>query len=419
MENNLAFIGRRLAELREKNGLSQQELAERIGCDPTVISKVESGKRKKIKNHVDEYIQAMKCPSEMADEIMRAVKIAVPDTSALLYNARLIDDLCEKYDKVVVPDVIIKELQNIKDKKQRKSRQAWEILRIISEDKRIIRYSCDNELREKNDIKIIDAVRRAVIEFGCGADIITNDTDYSALLKGDEDIQAIHVKDFIQIHHNITNMLGLDELDHAYLDDYSELTVPAGVDINEYLPNGNTLIISVIHNNRVSVAKKKKKIEWLIKNGADVNKRDRSDHYLPPLSHILQKREENYEYFDLFIFLLKDCNANPNVGSKNPYSSRLLKQQNEGNMPLMIAAWHKKPRYVKALCEDPRISINQQDDNGYTALIKAAIKGSERCCKILLDYGADYKIIDHQEMTAADRFDFVADYVYEKENRDD
>lgn len=413
MENNVAFIGRRLAELREKNGLSQQDLAKKIGCDPTVISKIESGKRKKIRNHVDEYIQAMKCPKEMADEIMRAVKIAVPDTSALLYNARLIDDLCDKYDKVVVPDVIIKELQCIKDKKQGKnSRQAWEILRSISEDKRIFRYSCDNELRDKNDIKIIDAVRRAVDEFGCGADIITNDTDYSALLKGDDEISAIHVKDFIQIHYNITNMLGLDYLDQTYLDDYSDFKIPAGVDINEYLPNGNTLIISAIRNNKVNITKKKKKIEWLIKNGADVNKRDRSERYFPPLTHSIQIN--NYE---LFIFLLKECHANPNVGSKNPYSSKLLRQQNEGNMPLMVAAWHKRDKFVKALCSDSRISINQQDFNGYTALIKAAIKNSKECCQILLKAGADTKIIDHDDMTALDRFEYVADYVYEKENR--
>ena len=413
MENNLIFIGRRLAELREKNGLSQQELAEKIGCDPTVISKVESGKRKKIKNYVDEYIQAMKCPKGMADEIMRAVKIAVPDTSALLYNARLIDDLCEKYDKVVVPDVIIKELQTIKDKKAKKSRQAWQILRSISEDKRILCYNCDDDLREKNDIKIIYAVRKAVNDLGCGADIITNDTDYSALLKGDEDIKAIHVKDFIQIHHNISNMLGLDKLDNTYLDDYSDFSVPAGVDINEYLPNGNTLIISVIRNRdkNISLSQKKKKIEWLIKNGANVNKRDRSERFFPPLTHAVQL--DNYE---LFLFLLNDCHANPNVGSKNPYSSKLLRQQNEGNMPLMVAAWHKRDKYVKALCDDSRISINQQDFNGYTALIKAAIKGSRKCCQILLEAGADTRIIDHDDLTALDRFEYVAEYVYEKEN---
>lgn len=415
MENNLAFIGRRLAELREKNGLNQQELADRIGCDPTVISKVESGKRKKIKNHVDEYIQAMKCPKELADEIMRAVKIAVPDTSALLYNARLIDDLCEKYDKVIVPNIIIKELQNIKDKKQGKqSRQAWQILRSISDDKRIVIYSCDSELHEKNDIKIIVAVRKAVNDFGCSAEIITNDTDYSALLKGDEDIKAVHVKDFMQINHNITNMLGLDQIDHTYLDDYSELSIPTGVDINEYLPNGNTLIISTIRNKNVSNLKKKKKIEWLIKNGADINKRDHSERYFPPITHAIQLN--NYE---LFIFLLKDCRANPNIGSKNPYSSKLLRQQNEGNMPLMVAAWHGRDEYVKALCNDPRTSINQQDFNGYTALIKAAIKNWKKCCKILLDAGADTKIVDHDDMTASDRFEFVADYVYERENSND
>lgn len=415
MENNLAFIGRRLAELREKNGLSQLELAAKIGCDATVISKIESGKRKKIKNHVDEYIQAMKCPKELADEIMRAVKIAVPDTSALLYNPRLIDDLCEKYDRVVVPDIIITELQNIKDKKQgKKSRQAWQILRSISEDKRIVRYACDSEAHKKNDIKIIDAVRRAVNDFGCGADIITNDTDYSALLKGDDDIKAIHVKDFIQIHHNISNMLGLDEVDQTYLDDYSDYTIPTGVDINEYLPNGNTLIISVIRNKKIPFEKKKKKIEWLIQNGADINKRDRSERYFPPITHTIQLDD-----YELFSFLLNKCHANPNVGSKNPYSSKLLRQQNEGNMPLMVAAWHGRVEFVKALCADSRTSINQQDFNGYTALIKAAIRDKKRVCQILLDAGADTKIVDHDDMTASDRSDFVADYVYEKEHNND
>lgn len=412
MEKNLEFIGRRLAELREKNGLSQQDLARMINRDPSIISKVEGGKRKKIDEYVDDYIRAMKCPKELKDEIMRAVKIAVPDTSALLYNTRLIDALCDKYDKVVIPDTIIRELQNTKDSKQgKKSRNAWEILNIISMDKRIIRYSCNNDMREKNDIKIIEATRRAVNELGCGADIITNDIDYSALLKGDEEILAIHVKDFFQIHYNITNMLGLDELDKTFLDDYSKYNTPLGVDINEYLPNGNTLIISTIRNNNITTPKKIKKIEWLIKNGADVNKRDRCGHYFPPLTHSIQLDD-----YDMFHFLLKECNANPNIGSKNPFSSKLLRQQNEGNMPLMVAAWHGRTKFVKDLCNDPRTSINQQDFNGFTALIKAAIKHRKHCCQILLDAGADVKIVDHDDMTALDRFEYVADYVYEKEN---
>lgn len=414
MENNLKFIGHRLAELREKNGLSQAQLADLIGCDQTIISKVESGQRKKIRKYVEEYIQAMKCPMALADEIMRAVKIAVPDTSALMHHPRLIDDLCDKYDKVVVPDTVIKELQNIKDKKQgKKSRQAWEILRSISENKRILCFSCTVDPRDNNDSKIIATVRKAVTTHSCGADIITDDIDYSALLKGDDEITVIHVKDFIQIRHNITNMLGLDELNRLFLDGYSDYQLPTNVDINEYLPNGNTLIISTLRNNRASNAKKKKKIEWLIRMGADVNKRDRSERYFPPLTHAIQM--DNYE---MFLFLLKDCHANPNVGSKNPYSSKLLRQQNEGNMPLMVAAWHGRDEYVKTLCEDSRTSINQQDFNGFTALIKAAIKGWKKCCFILLEAGADSKIIDHDEMTALDRFDYVADYVYERENHE-
>ena len=82
----------------------------------------------------------------------------------------------------------------------------------------------------------------------------------------------------------------------------------------------------------------------------------------------------------------------------------------------MVAAWHKRDKFVKALCDDPRISINQQDFNGYTALIKAAIKGSRKCCQILLEADADTRIVDHDDLTALDRFEYVAEYVYEKEN---
>ena len=243
-------IGRKLGELREKNHLTKQQLAEIIGCDPSVLSKVENGQRKKVENYVELYIKALKCDPKIADEITRIIKIAVPDTSALLFNPRLIEELLENYDKVVIPDVIIKELQVIKDKKQgKRSRIAWENLKIISEEKSIIRFPCNEKLKEKNDMKIIEASKKASDCYGSSVDIITKDIDYSALLKGEKNVKAVFVKDFMQIHHNITNMLGLDKLDKTFLDDYSNFTIPEDVDVNEYLPNGKTLIISAIRNN--------------------------------------------------------------------------------------------------------------------------------------------------------------------------
>ena len=60
----------------------------------------------------------------------------------------------------------------------------------------------------------------------------------------------------------------------------------------------------------------------------------------------------------------------------------------------MVASWEGREQFVKALCEDPRTSINQQDTNGFTALIKACANGHFKCKDILLKYGADEKIVD-------------------------
>ena len=104
-------------------------------------------------------------------------------------------------------------------------------------------------------------------------------------------------------------------------------------------------------------------------------------------------------------FLLKDCKANPNIGNRNPLDSGYLRQKNEGNMALMVAAYHGREALVRMLCEDPRTSINQQDSNGYTALMKACMNGNTRCRDILREFHADDKIVDINGMTADDHFD--------------
>ena len=120
--------------------------------------------------------------------------------------------------------------------------------------------------------------------------------------------------------------------------------------------------------------------------------------------------------YEMFMFLLLECKANPNVGSRNPFDAGKVRQKNEGNMPLMIAAWEGKKDFVIALCEDERTSINQQDANGFTALMKACMNGhfennKEKHTwdirKILIDAGADQKIVDIDGKTAAD---WVSEY---------
>lgn len=80
----------------------------------------------------------------------------------------------------------------------------------------------------------------------------------------------------------------------------------------------------------------------------------------------------------------------------------------------MIAAYDGRKKFVSALCKDERTSINQQDANGFTALMKACMNGhfsdnrdkyTWDIKKILKDAGADEKIVDIDGKTAADWID--------------
>ena len=70
----------------------------------------------------------------------------------------------------------------------------------------------------------------------------------------------------------------------------------------------------------------------------------------------------------------------------------------------MVAAWDNKLEFVRELCADKRTSLNQQDGNGFTALIKAYYWGYVDCAEIIKAAGADEKIVDRDGYTAKDRY---------------
>ncbi|XP_013381092.1 ankyrin repeat domain-containing protein 33B [Lingula anatina] len=62
---------------------------------------------------------------------------------------------------------------------------------------------------------------------------------------------------------------------------------------------------------------------------------------------------------------------------------------NEGNTPLIFAAEAGQPEAVKFLIQNfPDINIDQENENGLTALIKAAIQGQSQTASLLLEAGA-------------------------------
>ena len=414
-EKEIAFLCKRLKELREKNNCTMNEMAEKLavnGIAPnkSSISRVEAGKtsEKTLLETARKYCEAFGMSKEQTNQFLRGERIAVPDTSALLRNSQLIDELNKEYSKVIIPKVVVDELDNIKNTYSRSlGKKAWEVIRGISYGTRTILmdYTGDSE-EENEDCKIIYIAQQASDIYHCKVDIITEDTDYSAYLKGNESVAALHLREYMATKQELINMSKLSKIDAYYADSYEKCDVPNAEEINAYLPDGNTLIISAVRNRKATFAQRKAKIEWLIAHGADKNKRDCSRRYFPPISHAVQMGD-----YDMFLFLLKECKVNPNVGSRNPFDVGKVRQKNEGNMPLMIASWEGRKDFVVALCEDERTSINQQDANGFTALMKACMNGhfaddrKERTWdirKILIEAGADQKIVDIDGKTAAE-----------------
>lgn len=99
-------------------------------------------------------------------------------------------------------------------------------------------------------------------------------------------------------------MTKLARIDAYYADSYEECEEPTADEVNAYLQDGNTLIISAVRNNRATIEQRKEKIKWLIQLGADVNKRDCSRRYFPALSHAVQMKD-----YEMFMFLLLECKA--------------------------------------------------------------------------------------------------------------
>ena len=418
-KKEMLFLGNRMKQLREKNGVNsiqamvnylQESNPEKYGdgeyggLNKSTLSRVESASvsEKTVVKWARAYCESFGYSEKQIELFLRGDKIAVPDTSALMKNPQLVEELGEEYNMVVIPDVVIRELDGIKNANAGAlGKRAWEIIRGIGYGERVIKMEYTGHKSIEKDEQIIVVAKDAAEKFKREVQIITDDADYSAFLKGDEAVTALHLREYMITKQKLVNMKGLVELDKYFADDYSDLSAPDEEEINAYLPNGNTLIISTVRNRHYSFGQRKAKILWLISNGADVNKRDCNRRYFPPLTHAIQMGD-----FQMFMFLLKECSANPNIGSRNPHDAGKLRQRekNEGNMPLMVAAWDGKIEFVKALCADERTSINQQDANGFTALIKACANGENECRNVLLKAGADKKIVDIEDMDYQDRY---------------
>ena len=409
------FLRKRMVQLRETNNYSLSQMASMIPVNKSTLSRAEKigGETsfKTVHDFAEKYCRILNMSENQIKMFLRGEKAVIVDTSALIMRPDLLGELNEEYSCVFVPNFVIDDLKRIKDDNpDNYGLRALDLLTKIKRNDWII--TKNYSIPSTSELMIIDIANAVSEEYCCDVDIITNDVPLALKIKGcinsSAPLQLIFLEEYAATKQNLVNMRVLNNINEYYSDSYDDIETQLEMKVfpkdseewNYYLADGSTLIISAVDNESIPIEQRKRKILWLMENGADVNKRDSESKNFPPITHAIK----NHDY-EMFSFLLFECNANPNVGSRNPYDVGKVRQKNDGNMPLMVAAWENQIDMVKDLCDDKRISLNQQDGNGFTALIKSCIRGNKECRNIIEAAGADRNILDHEGYSAEDRWD--------------
>ena len=426
------FLRKRMIQLRERNGYTLIRLEKETGVNRSILSRAEkiggSTSFKTVAHYARKYCEWFHLSEQQTNMFLRGERAVVVETSALINRHTLLDELCEEYSYVFVPGFVIDDLGRIENENPNDyGRTATLLLKNIFEDERI--HTKNYSIPSTSELMIIDIANAVADDFSCFVDIVSYDYKMAIQIGGsvreNPKLKLLYLDDYLAAKQILVNMSMLNAVNEYYSDSYDDLLEALNISLpnksdpdfylDAYLMDGTTLIISAVNNKTIPLEQRKKKIEWLVKNGADINKRDCGDEYLPPISHSIRNRD-----YEMFSFLYRECHADPNVGSRYPFYVGKRRYKNNGNMPLMIAAWNNQVDIVRDLCSDSRVSLNQQDGkNGYTALIKACYWGNIECRKIIEEAGADTSILDHSGLSAQDRWKECLELGRYKEREDD
>lgn len=405
--DNNETVGMNIRRLRKEQKMTQGDLAAKADIQRETISKYENNTLTPPSYNLEKIERALRVPT---GTLAKKVAIAIPDTSALLRNKRLLNLLLENYSQIIIADVVIVELSDFKNtrinrqssgQEKRQKKIASQTMSMIDEyllkyKGRVIKKETKHYDVSKNlgvsekDQRIVELAKDVRKQSSRVVDIIHIDKDIPLL--ADESINTMYLETYMakrsKTESNYQTILDLDlEFDHLERYDIAAKQM----NLNAFLPDGMTLLISCIRCNEpekveerrgriIPEPKIQEKLIFLLEHGADPNKPDSNQYCHTPLEHCIERHEERKPHdgydpsFEEFCILLEhgaDYNK-CSVDETQPGDKR-ISEINEGNTPLMIACFHGKMKFVQKLCAMPDISINAQDCNGYTALIKCAV----------------------------------------------
>ena len=436
-------LGVNIKRLRKEKGMTQDEVAKAVYTTRYNILRYESGKMTPSSEVIERLEKALGVPT---GSLAQKVAIAIPDTSALLRNKRLINLLLESYSCVIIPDIVSLELSGFKGMRttqsssaqnKRNKKIASHVMSMIEEYEvkykgRVLRKSTKhynvggNMGISEKDQRIVELAKDVRKQTSRIVDIIHVDKDYAHLV--DETVNAVYLEEYMarrsKLDGNYQLVLDFDKVfDH--LERYD--VAAQKMDLDAYLPDGMTLLISCIRCNEPEKVEERggriipefliqKKMIFLLEHGASRDKTDSHQYCHTPLEHCMERYNPDFKEF--CILLAYGADYNKCSVDETQIRDKRVSEINEGNTPLMIACYHGKEKYVKKLCSLPGICINSQDCNGFTPLIKCAAARWERkrqgkpydrfekIYRFLIDeMHADTLIRDRNNRTAQDWWD--------------
>ena len=399
MEN----VSSNLKRLRKALNLSQDDIALKMNIARPVISNWESGKSEPSTSQLTRLARILNVSLDaLVYNKIDGKQVVIIDSSMLIKRPVIIREVIDKFDEVIVPDVVIKELNYRKDNgKPWLKKQVALVMNFINEIKEkekneknrklIFQPSLPKDDKAEHDVQISNiAIERASKDLGDKVYIFANDIWFSFLVKEKKpNLYLLSYENYKTQFHDNEDLYDIKKtqefmslIKEKKWEQVKKIGYDSEIDINYIdLETGYTPLIQAIRHYNIEI------IRFLIekyRKSIDLDCYDNHKYKFTPLLHSAQLKN-----IDMMKLLVEE-GADIDVGSMG---------DNSGNTPLMVCAWHGFYEGVKFLVEQGAC-LNQQDSKaGYTPLIKACFHGHLEVAALLIN-GTDVNIRSRENKKA-------------------
>lgn len=304
-------------------------------------------------------------------------EVVVLDTSVFHKNPIILNDLIGKFSKIVLPEVVLRELNHQKDYggKNIDKKNVSLILnniRLYKKNISIVNTS-QPQTALNNDDKIVEIAKA---EKGLQVYLLTEDKDFILKCMKYPRIKVISLEEYSVLFNKVDGRYDIQKtlkfaksVENKQYDAILNFDI-SNVDVDYYLPSGNTPLIAAVKNRDF------KMVKYLVETcQVDINKLDNHKYKLPALTHAIMAKDMRIVQY------LASKGADVNLGGKGV---------NYNNTPLMVAAWNGQKPMVEFLIKQKGICLNQVDSNGFTPLIKACINNRAEIVPLLVNRSDKY-----------------------------